>query len=122
MTDVADRLRLDGYPFTTFRVEVDSPASDQNSIEVCYAGIDRSAICVCILGARYGYIHPETGISISEMEFKYAIDRERPVLAFVLDCEMEARQRNFRQTVKDIVSGKFRKSASSVGDLKYELR
>ena len=118
--DVATRLNLEGYRFNVLRVDKELPASNSNPLEACYEGVDRSDICLSILGPRYGYVHPETNLSISEMEFDRAVTRKRPILVFVLDCEMDVKQQAFKQKVEDIVTGKFRKKVATIGDLKYE--
>ena len=38
-----------------------------------------------IIGKRYGSIHPDTGISYTEMEYDYAISKGIPVLVFAID-------------------------------------
>ena len=42
-----------------------------------------------ILGKRYGSVNEATGISYTEMEYNYAIDKGIPVLVFVLDDSVE---------------------------------
>jgi len=61
VADVIARLVIEGIPLAVLRVESEFAASSSSPSEVCYQGIDISEICVCILGPRYGSIHPETG-------------------------------------------------------------
>ena len=118
--EVANRLNLDGFSFHVIRVDIDSAASVLNSRDKCYAEISRSQICLCILGSLYGFRHPETDLSISEMEFDYARDIGRDILVFIVDGDMEERQAAFRAKVDNIVTGNFRKVVKSVGEFKYE--
>ena len=42
-----------------------------------------------ILGKRYGSVNEKTGISYTEMEYNYAIDKGIPVLVFAIDDSVE---------------------------------
>lgn len=44
---------------------------------------------ILILGKRYGSVNEKTGISYTEMEYNYAIDKGIPVLVFALDDSVE---------------------------------
>ncbi|MFM7346347.1 MAG: DUF4062 domain-containing protein, partial [Tagaea sp.] len=45
--------------------------------------IDDSDFYILIVAARYGSIHPGTGLSYTEMEYDHASSKEVPVLAFI---------------------------------------
>lgn len=47
--------------------------------------IDESDYFILLLGGRYGSIDKETGLSWTEREYRYAIERSKPVLALI--CE-----------------------------------
>lgn len=47
--------------------------------------IDESDVYMLILGGRYGSIEEESGLSYTELEYKYAISKNMPVFAIVLD-------------------------------------
>ncbi len=47
--------------------------------------IDESDVYLLILGGRYGSIEEETGLSYTELEYQYAISKDMPVFAIVLD-------------------------------------
>ena len=47
--------------------------------------IDGSDVYMLILGGRYGSIEEESGLSYTELEYKYAISKNMPVFAIVLD-------------------------------------
>lgn len=47
--------------------------------------IDDSDVYMLILGGRYGSIEEESGLSYTELEYKYALSKNMPVFAIVLD-------------------------------------
>ena len=47
--------------------------------------IDESDVYMLILGGRYGSIEEESGLSYTELEYKYAISKNMPVFAIVLN-------------------------------------
>lgn len=60
-------------------------ATDAKQFEVIKRVIDLCDYYVLIIGKRYGSISTETGISYTEMEYDYAIEKGIPVLVFALD-------------------------------------
>ncbi|MGG7565101.1 DUF4062 domain-containing protein [Rhodovulum sp. DZ06] len=56
------------------------PAADEEQFEFIKRIIDESDYYVLISAGRYGSIHPETGLSYTEMEYDYAVDTGTPVL------------------------------------------
>lgn len=58
-------------------------AGDKSQLEVIKRWIDDSDICVLILGSRYGTLEPESKISYTEFEYRYAIDQGKTVFALV---------------------------------------
>lgn len=47
--------------------------------------IDDSDVYMLILGGRYGSIEEESGLSYTELEYKYALSKNMPVFAIVLE-------------------------------------
>lgn len=47
--------------------------------------IDDSDVYMLILGGRYGSIEEESGLSYTELEYRYAISKNMPVFAVILD-------------------------------------
>ncbi len=41
------------------------------------------------MGKRYGSINPNTGISYTEMDYNYAVEKGIPVLVFIMDDSVE---------------------------------
>lgn len=64
-------------------------ATDDEQFNVIKKVIDMCDYYVLILGKRYGSVNEKTGISYTEMEYNYAIDKGIPVLVFALDDSVE---------------------------------
>lgn len=64
-------------------------ATDDEQFNVIKKVIDLCDYYILILGRRYGSVNEKTGISYTEMEYNYAIDKEIPVLVFALDDSVE---------------------------------
>lgn len=47
--------------------------------------IDESDIYMLILGGRYGSIEEDSGLSYTELEYRYALSKNMPVFAIILD-------------------------------------
>lgn len=60
-------------------------ATDIEQFEVIKKVIDLCDYYVLIIGQRYGSINPQTGVSYTEMEYDYAIEKNIPVLVFARD-------------------------------------
>lgn len=59
------------------------PASNTKSWSYIQRVIDDSDYYVLILGARYGSIDKETGLSFTEREYRYARNKKIPTIAFL---------------------------------------
>ena len=64
-------------------------ATDDEQFGVIKKVIDLCDYYILILGRRYGSLNENSGISYTEMEYNYAIDKGIPVLVFVLDDSVE---------------------------------
>jgi hypothetical protein len=58
------------------------PAADEDQWTLIRKVIDHSDYYIVIIGGRYGSVGP-MGLSYTEMEYRYALDKAKPVLAFV---------------------------------------
>ncbi len=56
------------------------PAADEEQFEFIKTIIDQSDYYIIISAGRYGSIHPETGLSYTEMEYDYAVEVGKPVI------------------------------------------
>ena len=63
-------------------------ANNKSQWEVIKKWIDNSDIYVLLLGGRYGSINNETDLSYTEMEYRYAIKKNKPFFTLVLDDEI----------------------------------
>lgn len=61
------------------------PAANEQQWNWIKKVIDESDYYLVIIGGRYGTISQETGMSYTEMEYRYAIDTNKPVIAFLHD-------------------------------------
>ena len=57
----------------------------KSQIKTIQKWIDNSDVYMLILGGRYGSIEEESGLSYTELEYRYALSRNIPVFAIVLD-------------------------------------
>jgi hypothetical protein len=60
-------------------------AYPDQSWKVITETIDDSDVYVLVIAGRYGSVDPETGLSWTEKEYDYAVQRNLPVLAFLRD-------------------------------------
>jgi hypothetical protein len=58
------------------------PAADEDQWSLIKGVIDECDYYIVVIGGRYGSLGPE-GISYTEMEYRYAIETEKPVIAFL---------------------------------------
>lgn len=56
------------------------PAADEEQFEFIKQVIDQSDFYIIISAGRYGTIHPETGLSYTEMEYDYALAVGKPII------------------------------------------
>lgn len=69
------------------------PAFDQSQLEFIKRVIDDCDYYVIILGGRYGSITSE-GISFTESEYDYAIEKEKPIVALIHSAVDELASKN----------------------------
>lgn len=60
-------------------------ATDEEQFDVIKKVIDLCDYYILIIGKRYGSLNEKTGLSYTEMEYNYAIDKGIPVLVFAID-------------------------------------
>lgn len=71
-------------------------ASENSCKEECLKELDACDVVIGIYGERYGSIDKETGLSMTEVEFDYAVKMRKPILAFVQRAEnREERETDF---------------------------
>lgn len=108
------------------------PASSLSQWEYIKKMIDMSDYYLLIVAGKYGSIDPEEDISYTEKEYRYAIHKKMPILAFLhknidslpvikvgaTDGERE-RVKNFHNTVKE--AGRLVDFYSNEDELKYKI-
>ena len=57
----------------------------KSQMQTIHNWIDESDVFMLILGGRYGSIEKESGLSYTELEYKYAISKGMPVFAVILE-------------------------------------
>jgi len=62
-------------------------ASNQSQWTIIQKWIDESDIYMLILGGRYGSIEPKSGLSYTELEYNYALEKGKPLFAVVMKDE-----------------------------------
>jgi len=60
-------------------------AGNDSQLQTIKRWIDESDVFLLILGGRYGSIEKESGKSYTQLEYEYAIEKEMPVFAVVLN-------------------------------------
>lgn len=105
-------------------------AADEEQWEIIQDTIDSSDYYVLIIGHRYGSVINEgryAGISYTEKEFKYALEKGIPILAFIIDngvpivmdkIESDIKKRDKLESFKkDVMTGRTVQWWTSIEDL-----
>jgi len=56
------------------------PAADEETFDFIKTVIDQSDYFIVLSAGRYGSLHPETGLSFTEMEYDYAVAIGKPII------------------------------------------
>lgn len=59
-------------------------SGDESQMDVIKQWIDESDVYLLILGGRYGSVEPKTGKSYTHLEYEYAISKNKPAFACVI--------------------------------------
>ena len=70
-------------------------ASENTCKEECLKELENSDVVIGIYGERFGTVDSETGKSMTELEFDYATEHNKTILAFVSNSCKEERQEAF---------------------------
>lgn len=109
-------------------------AGDESQLEVIKQWIDESDIYLLILGGRYGSVEPRTGKSYTQLEYEYAIEKNKPLFACVIkEAALEEKVRREGTKVleraeqrkliefRDLVTSKMVKFWSDHKDIKISI-
>ena len=76
---VSALLQMDAFPAG---MEL-FPAADDDAWTLIKRVIDSSDYYLLVVGGKYGSVDPETDLSFTEKEYDYAVEQEKPVMAFL---------------------------------------
>jgi hypothetical protein len=91
-------------------------ARPYSSQQACLTEVDQCDVYLLILGAHYGY-EQEPGVSVTQQEFRQAINRRKPILVFIQQTDFDDKQGVFVNEVSDYKQGFFRASFSDPTEL-----
>jgi len=67
-------------------------AGSESQLETIRRWIDESDVYMLILGGRYGSVDPKTSLSYTELEYDYALSKDKPIFAVVVtDAALNAK-------------------------------
>lgn len=95
-------------------------ARPYSSNVACINEVEQSDTYILILGSKYGS-ETDEGISVTHAEFRAAQTANRPILAFVQQCEMEPKEVAFKEEVEAYQGGVFRASFATAQELKDQV-
>lgn len=103
------------------------PATGKEQFEYIKTLIEESDFYVLIVAGRYGSVD-EYGVSYTEKEHDYAIEKGIPVISFIKEDEsiskentQEDKIKELNEFIKKVKSGKMVKEFNSVEDLQYKI-
>lgn len=107
------------------------PAANETQWQWIKRAIEESDYYIVIIGGKYGSINSKTGLSYTEMEYKYAEEIGIPTIAFLVDESIDLpksktesdiiKEQKLSDFRKYIESTKLRKSYTSKEDLKAKV-
>lgn len=75
-------------------------SGDESQMEVIKQWIDESDVYLLILGGRYGSVEPTSGKSYTQLEYEYAISKDKPLFSCVATEEaLEERVKQYGSSV-----------------------
>ena len=69
-------------------------AGDQSQMEIIKKWVDESDVYMLILGGRYGSIERNSGLSYTEWEYDYAVEKKKPLFALVIKEDAQEAKRS----------------------------
>lgn len=110
-------------------------AGDKSQMKVIEDWIDDSDVYLLLLGARYGSIEPESGLSYTHLEYEYAVKNGKALFAVVMS-EKRIREKSMQegpevlerenfpkyQSFKNLVKSKLVEEWDDLKDIKYAVQ
>lgn len=107
------------------------PAANETQWEWIKKAIKESDYYIVIIGGKYGSVNSKTGLSYTEMEYRYAEEVGVPTIAFLVDNSVDLpnsktetdpiKTKKLQEFKKYIENNKLRKSYISKEDLKSKV-
>jgi hypothetical protein len=86
VVDALERLRHQGRDVQWLGMEAFG-ARDELPADACLQFVEQADVYVGIFGVRYGSRDPRSGLSMTEAEYRHAVELGRPRLLFIVDEE-----------------------------------
>jgi len=110
--------------YNSFVFEMDAPATDKSTQQVFLNEIGKSDVYLLLIGDKYGF-EDSDGISPTEREYDYAIERGLPIIVLVRGTDNSGREEKERQFLDKVSSNRTRvrfQHADDYGDLLNRVR
>lgn len=85
----------------------DFPAATASPRNSCLDGVRSADAVVLLLGQRYGFAGP-SGLAVTEEEYEEARKNHKPILVFLEDGKVDAKQQQFVNKVQGYIDGHWR--------------
>lgn len=72
--------------------------SEKQPCDVCCQKVLESDVVICIIGARYGYVEPSIGISMTQMEYETALMAGKKIRVYIIDPLEYSNENEFAKT------------------------
>jgi hypothetical protein len=109
-------------------------AGSESQLEIIKRWIDSSDIYMLLLGGRYGSIEPNSGLSYTEIEYRYAVEQNKPLFAVILsDSYIQQKVKEYGTTIIELaergkldlfsvlVKGKISRYANNQGEIRLSV-
>lgn len=102
------------------------PAANDDQWSWIKKVIDESDYYIVVVGGRYGSVSDNTGLSYTEMEYRYAVEQKKPVIGFLHDdpsqipakaSEQDPKMRQKLERFRSLVKSRLCKFWSTPSDL-----
>jgi Domain of unknown function (DUF4062) len=90
-------------------------AGSESQLEIIKRWIDDCDVYMLILGGRYGTLEPKSGLSYTEIEYRYALEQGKPTFAIIASDEYI--DNKIKSKGKDIIELKNRKKYDEFREL-----
>lgn len=100
------------------------PADPESPRQALLKELDSSDVYLGVFGRRYGYVNPQSGLSVTEEEYRRARERGKQILIFIerlpVGQDREPRQEHFIKSVMDYSAGHYVSFFENPDQLRFE--